>query len=86
MDSLQQRPTVDADAELEDLLLRLGLLAEGHPEIAELDLNPVLVGTSGRAVVDVKLRLADVGPEPDPYLRDLLRQEAGAGGQDSLVG
>ncbi|MEV4141594.1 GNAT family N-acetyltransferase [Dactylosporangium sp. NPDC049742] len=56
---------------LEDLLLRLGRLAEDFPEIAELDLNPVLVGPRGCTAVDVKLRLAPVGTEPDPYLRHL---------------
>ncbi|MFF5229599.1 GNAT family N-acetyltransferase [Dactylosporangium sp. NPDC000521] len=56
---------------LEDLLLRLGRLAEDFPEIAELDLNPVLVGPRGCTAVDVKLRLAPVGAEPDPYLRHL---------------
>jgi acyl-CoA synthetase (NDP forming)/GNAT superfamily N-acetyltransferase len=57
---------------LEDLLLRLSRLAEDFPEIAELDLNPVLAGPHGSIAVDVKLRLAEVGDEPDPYLRNLL--------------
>ncbi|MER7274815.1 GNAT family N-acetyltransferase [Dactylosporangium sp. NPDC000244] len=65
-------------AALEDLLLRLGRLAEDFPEVAELDLNPVLVGSRGCTAVDVKLRLAPVGAEPDPYLRDLLRQTTDA--------
>ena len=45
-------------AALEDLLLRLGRLAEDLPEVAELDLNPVLAGPAGVLAVDVKLRLA----------------------------
>jgi acyl-CoA synthetase (NDP forming)/GNAT superfamily N-acetyltransferase len=63
-------PAVDTDA-LEDLLLRLGRLAEDHPEVAELDLNPVLLGPDGAVVVDAKLRLEPAGPEPDPTLRRL---------------
>jgi acyl-CoA synthetase (NDP forming) len=63
-------PTVNAAA-LEDLLLRLGRLAEDLPEVAELDLNPVLAGPDGVVAVDVKLRLAPVSGEPDPYLRGL---------------
>ncbi|WP_433618695.1 GNAT family N-acetyltransferase [Dactylosporangium sp. CA-139114] len=64
---------------LEDLLLRLGRLAEDFPEVAELDLNPVLAGPRGCAAVDVKLRLAPVGAEPpDPYLRHLLWQRTDA--------
>jgi len=61
-------PAVDVAA-LEDLLLRLGRLAEDLPEIAELDLNPVIAGPEGVRAVDAKLRLAPVGDEPDPLLR-----------------
>jgi hypothetical protein len=63
-------PPADTAA-LEDLLLRLGRLAEEHPEIAELDLNPVLAGPGGIHPVDAKLRLSPAGPEPDPVLRQL---------------
>jgi acyl-CoA synthetase (NDP forming) len=63
-------PPVDTDA-VEDLLLRLGRLADDLPEVAELDLNPVLVGPEGAVVVDAKLRLASAGAEPDPFLRRL---------------
>jgi len=58
-------------AAVEDLLLRLGRLADDLPEAAELDCNPVIVGPTGVAIVDVKLRLAPVGAEPDPALRSL---------------
>jgi acyl-CoA synthetase (NDP forming) len=58
-------------AALEDLLLRLGRLAEDMPEVAELDLNPVLAGPAGVIAVDAKLRLAPVGTEPEPTLRRL---------------
>ncbi|RSM49354.1 GNAT family N-acetyltransferase [Actinoplanes sp. ATCC 53533] len=67
-------PPVDT-AGLEDLLLRLGRLAEDLPEIAELDLNPVLAGPAGVVAVDAKLRLAPVGAEPDPALRRLRPAE-----------
>lgn len=70
-------PPVRTDA-LEDLLSRLGRLAEDLPEIAELDLNPVFAGPGGVVAVDVKMRLAAVGPEPDAVLRR-LRQPAGSG-------
>ncbi|HET6481570.1 MAG TPA: GNAT family N-acetyltransferase [Actinoplanes sp.] len=67
-------------AALEDLLLRLGRLAEDLPDIAELDLNPVLAGPDGVVAVDAKLRLAPAGAEPDSMLRalrpaDLSREE-----------
>ncbi|BCJ49353.1 GNAT family N-acetyltransferase [Actinoplanes sp. NBRC 14428] len=63
-------PAADTAA-LEDLLLRLGRLAENHPEVAELDLNPVLAGPDGVVAVDAKLRLVPAGAEPDPALRRL---------------
>lgn len=63
-------PAVDTAA-LEDLLARIGRLAEDVPEIAELDLNPVIAGPGGVVAVDAKLRLAPVGVEPDPLLRRL---------------
>jgi acyl-CoA synthetase (NDP forming)/GNAT superfamily N-acetyltransferase len=58
-------------AALEDLLLRLGRLAEDFPEVAELDLNPVLAGPDGVVAVDAKLRVAPVGGEPDAMARRL---------------
>jgi len=65
-------PPVDTAA-VEDLVLRLGRLAEDIPEIAELDLNPVLVGPDSAVAVDAKLRLAPRGVEPDALLRRLRR-------------
>src|SRR5690606_8683651 len=63
-------PPVDTGA-VEDLLLRVGRLAEELPEVAELDLNPVLAGPDGVVAVDAKLRLAAAGDEPDAALRRL---------------
>ncbi len=65
-------PPVDTAA-LDDLLLRVGRLAEELPEVAELDLNPVLAGPNGAVAVDVKLRLSTVDNEPDPYVRMLTQ-------------
>jgi acyl-CoA synthetase (NDP forming) len=63
-------PQVDVAA-LEDLLLRIGLLAEHVPEIAELDCNPVIVSPDGAMVVDVKVRLAPTDPTPPIGVRRL---------------
>jgi acyl-CoA synthetase (NDP forming) len=63
-------PPVDTGA-VEDLLLRLGRLAEDLPEVAELDLNPVLAGPDRVVAVDAAMRLAPAGTEPDPTLRRL---------------
>jgi acyl-CoA synthetase (NDP forming)/GNAT superfamily N-acetyltransferase len=61
---------VDTGA-VEDLLARIGRLAEDLPEIAELDLNPVLAGPNGVLAVDAKMRLARIGIEPDATMRRL---------------
>jgi acetyl coenzyme A synthetase (ADP forming)-like protein len=53
-------PPADKDA-LTDLLLRLSLLADDLPEVAELDLNPVLALPDGCFAVDARVRVADRG-------------------------
>ncbi len=63
-------PEVDVAA-LEDAVLRIGLLAEHVPEIAELDCNPMIVSPDGVRVVDVKVRLAPIPPGPPPGVRRL---------------
>jgi acetate---CoA ligase (ADP-forming) len=51
-------------AALEDLVARLGALAAAHPEIVELDCNPVMVLERGAAVLDARVRVAPPGPHP----------------------
>jgi acyl-CoA synthetase (NDP forming) len=48
---------VDVPA-LVDLVQRLSALAVELPEVAELDLNPVLAGPAGCVAVDVRVRVA----------------------------
>jgi acetyl coenzyme A synthetase (ADP forming)-like protein len=50
-------PAADTAA-VSDLLLRVGRLADDLPEIAELDLNPVIAGPDGAVVVDARVRVA----------------------------
>ena len=59
-------PAADAPA-LIDLLHRLSLLAEQLPEVAELDLNPVIAFPTGCVIVDARVRLAP------PSLRPALK-------------
>ncbi len=53
---------------LVDIVVACGRLAEEVAEVAEVDVNPVMVSSSGCALVDVKLRLvenrAGAGDEP----------------------
>ncbi|GIU87125.1 MAG: hypothetical protein KatS3mg009_1640 [Acidimicrobiia bacterium] len=64
------RPPVDVAA-LEQLLLRVARLADEVPEVAEMDLNPVVVSPRGAVAVDVKVRLRRADAPPPPDLRRL---------------
>jgi acetyl coenzyme A synthetase (ADP forming)-like protein len=57
------KPPSDAGA-LADVILRLSRLAEDLPELAELDLNPVMGLTEGCVAVDARVRVRR--PEPVP--------------------
>jgi acetyl coenzyme A synthetase (ADP forming)-like protein len=61
-------PPADVDA-LQQLVLRIGRLADGLPEVAEMDCNPVIVSQEGATVVDVKIRLVPLPPSPLPGVR-----------------
>ncbi|HEV1996900.1 MAG TPA: GNAT family N-acetyltransferase [Candidatus Dormibacteraeota bacterium] len=50
-------PAVDL-AGLRNLLLRVGAMVEAHPEISELDLNPVIARPDGVVAVDWRMRVA----------------------------
>jgi acetate---CoA ligase (ADP-forming) len=55
-------PPADTES-LVDLVHRLARLAEDLPEVAELDLNPVIASPSGCVAVDARVRLRAQGPE-----------------------
>jgi hypothetical protein len=57
-------------AALRDTLLRVSRLTEDLPEIAELDLDPVIAGPVGVTVGNARIRVAPPVPE-DPFLRKL---------------
>jgi acyl-CoA synthetase (NDP forming) len=61
-------PPTDTAA-LEDLLVRVGALAQDLPEVEELDLNPVVVNEEGAVVVDARIRLAPSTPVPPDVRR-----------------
>jgi acyl-CoA synthetase (NDP forming) len=54
-------PALDKAA-LADLLVRVSQLAEDFPEVAELDLNPVLAGPDRIVAVDARVRVRPVEP------------------------
>jgi acetate---CoA ligase (ADP-forming) len=59
-------PPADTKA-LADLLHRLSLLGEELPEVAELDLNPVIAGPDGCVAVDGRVRVSR--PQPGNRLK-----------------
>ncbi len=56
LDGYRGAPKADVAA-LEDVMLRVSAMVEGHAEIAELDCNPVMVLEHGAIVVDARVRL-----------------------------
>ena len=62
-------------AALEELLLRLSVMVEELPHLAEIDLNPVLVFEKGTGcvVLDARIRIAEPGPVAPRGARPLPR-------------
>jgi acyl-CoA synthetase (NDP forming) len=58
-------PAADVGA-LEDVVLRVAALAHAHPQVVELDCNPVSVSARGAVILDARVRVAPA-PEPVPW-------------------
>ena len=56
-------------AALEDLISRLALLKDEHPEIALLEINPVLVSTTGVTVLSADVRVGNPQQRTDSARR-----------------
>ncbi|MBI4408283.1 MAG: GNAT family N-acetyltransferase [Gemmatimonadetes bacterium] len=56
-------PAHDVNA-LIDAILRVAALVDELPQIAELDLNPILVHERGASIVDARVRVAAAEPSP----------------------
>ena len=63
LDGYRGAPRTDV-AGLEELLLRVSALVEAHPEVAEMDLNPVVALPEGPLVIDARIRLEPSVPAP----------------------
>lgn len=57
------RPPVNVMA-LEEALLRVSALVEDLPQIAEMDLNPIIVHQDGATIVDARIRVVPAAPPP----------------------
>ncbi|MCZ2403769.1 GNAT family N-acetyltransferase [Paenarthrobacter sp. Z7-10] len=67
----QGLPAVDLAA-LEDLVARLAVLKDEHPEIALVEFNPVLAGPAGLTVLAADVRIANPAQRTDSARRALL--------------
>jgi acyl-CoA synthetase (NDP forming)/GNAT superfamily N-acetyltransferase len=63
------QPGADLGA-LRDTLLRVSRLADDVPEVAELDLNPVIARPDGVTAADARIRVSSHRPA-DPFVRQL---------------
>jgi acyl-CoA synthetase (NDP forming) len=59
LDGFRGAPKCDV-AGLEELLLRVSAMVEHHPEILEMDCNPVIVLPEGAVIVDARIRVQAV--------------------------
>jgi acetyltransferase len=64
----RDHPRADLDA-LYDVLVRVGQMAADLPELAELDINPLLADAAGVVALDARMRLAPAPAGQDPLAR-----------------
>jgi acyl-CoA synthetase (NDP forming) len=50
-----------------DVLLRLSALVDAHPEIAELDFNPVVARPDGALILDARVRVQPAPARRPPF-------------------
>ncbi len=67
----QGLPPVDVAA-LEDLVSRLAVLKDEHPEIALVEFNPVLVGAAGLTILAADVRIANPAQRTDSARRAMI--------------
>ncbi|MEY2554198.1 MAG: hypothetical protein QOC57_2058, partial [Ilumatobacteraceae bacterium] len=70
LDGYRGTPKID-HAPIEELLVRLGQLADSVPEILEIDLNPVIARPDGLDVVDLRMRVVPYASHPELSVRRL---------------
>jgi acetyl coenzyme A synthetase (ADP forming)-like protein len=66
LDGYRGATPCDLDA-IQDVLLRVGAMVGAHPEIVELDCNPLIAGPSGATIVDARVRVAPSDPRPPVF-------------------
>ncbi len=72
LDGFRGAPVVSRSA-LREVLVRVAALAADLPDIAELDLNPIVCTGEGLVTVDARIRVSAPLLDRDPLLRQLRR-------------
>ena len=70
LDGYRGMPVI-GHAPIEELLVRLGQLADAVPEIVEIDLNPIIATADALHVVDLRVRAVVNVPHPELSVRRL---------------
>jgi acetyltransferase len=63
LDGYRNRPRADLDA-IAEILVRASVLVSDHPELRELDINPLLADESGCIAVDARMQVEDEKRSP----------------------
>jgi len=63
LDGYSGAPRCDVAA-IEDVLLRVSAMVEAHPEIVELDCNPLIARADDVVIVDARVRVETAAPPP----------------------
>lgn len=63
LEGYRNRPAADLDA-IADVLVRVSTLVADHPELRELDINPLLADDKGCIALDARMRVADPAVSP----------------------
>ena len=82
----RDRPAADIDR-IAEVLVRLGYLVARHPEIREVDINPLLADEKGVIALDARVRVEDqaegprvpmaMRPYPSEWIKDVELEELG---------
>lgn len=70
LDGYRGAPVVDR-GRVVDVLVRIGALVDDLPQIAELDVNPLIARVDGLYAVDARIRVTPAPHHPDPLVRQL---------------
>jgi acetyltransferase len=67
LEGYRDRPAADLDA-ITEAIVRSSALVTQHPEIRELDINPLVADEAGVIALDARVRIADAALEPRPQM------------------